>query len=421
MADPATAPDHSQDENDLSRARPVPRISIEAFADDERFLEVLREAGNDRRLVRCNLAGALGGIAAAYANYVENPTPELIVLDTALPREQLLAQLDALAEHCDAGTKVIVCGRDNDVVLYKELLRRGVSEYIVFPVTPFQILESISNLYNQPDASPIGHVVAFIGAKGGVGSSTISHNAAWCLAEELRTNVVVADFDLAFGTTGLDFNQDPIQGIGEAIAAPDRLDEVLLDRLLTKCTPNLSIFAAPAVLDREYDLDPEACHHILGVLSRTVPFVVLDLPHLWTAWSKRLLLQADEIVITAEPDLANLRNAKNILDLLKSARKMDNPPKLVLNKLGVAKRPEIPIKDFCASLDLKPTLVIDFDPESFGQASNNGQMIEEASKKAKSAAQFRELSRLIAHRKRPEPAAKPSPVAQLLEKLKLKL
>ena len=128
-------------------------------------------------------------------------------------------ELDQLAECCDAGTKVVVIGHVNDVVLYRELLRRGVSEYVVAPVQPIAFMEAVSNLYNDPTSDPVGHVIAFVGAKGGVGSSTICHNVAWTISERMKSNVVVADLDLAFGTTGLDFNQDPVQGIAEALSA----------------------------------------------------------------------------------------------------------------------------------------------------------------------------------------------------------
>ena len=141
------------------------------------------------------------------------------------------------------------------------------------------------------------------------------------MSEILKSDVTIADLDLAFGTTGLDFNQDPVQGIAEALSAPERLDDQLLDRLLTKCSEHLSIFAAPVVLDRDYDISPEACDIVIDVARQNVPFVAVDLPHGWSPWSKRILLQADEVVITAVPDLANLRNAKNVVDLLKTARK----------------------------------------------------------------------------------------------------
>src|SRR5262245_42214211 len=237
-----------------ARARPIPRISIQAFCEAPATAEVLQAATIDRRLAKSHVSVHMGGAPAAVAHYLASPTPNLIIVETTLPRNQMLAELDRLAESCDAGTKVVVISHVNDVLLYRELMKRGVSEYLIAPIEPMQLIESLSSLYNNPDTDPVGNVIAFIGAKGGVGSSTVCHNAAWAMSEIRKSNVVVADLDLAFGTTGLDFNQDPVQGIAEALQSPERLDEVLLDRLLTKCSERLSIFAAPVVLDRDYDI-----------------------------------------------------------------------------------------------------------------------------------------------------------------------
>jgi len=409
----------------IEKARPIPRISIQAFCDDSHTAEILQYAAEDRRLSKAHVSVHMGGIAAAVAHYVDSPTPNLIIVDSSLRGTQLLAELDNLAESCDPGTRVVVIGRHNDVLLYRELLKRGVSEYLVTPIEPLQLMESISNLYNNPDTDPVGHVFAFIGAKGGVGSSTVCHNVAWTLSEVLKSNVTIADLDLAFGTTGLDFNQDPVQGIAEALAAPERLDDQLLDRLLTKCSEHLSIFAAPVVLDRDYDISADSCDMVIDVVRQNVPYVAVDLPHSWSPWTKRVLLQADEVIITAVPDLANLRNAKNIVDLLKTARKNDRKPHLVLNMVGVPKRQEITLKEFEQALDIKAISVIDYDSESFSQAANNGQMIEEMNAKAKATEKFREIAMAMTHRRDAKAEKKQtqsalSPLAPLLEKLKFK-
>ncbi|MEO1649643.1 MAG: AAA family ATPase [Pseudomonadota bacterium] len=406
-------------------ARPVPRISIQAFCDTEDTAETVQMAAEDRRLSKAHVSVHMGGAAAAVAHYETSPTPNLIILEATGSRDDVINQIDALAECCDVGTKVVIIGHVNDVILYRELIRRGVSEYLVSPVSPIMLMEGISNLYNDPDSDPVGNVIAFIGAKGGVGSSTICHNVAWTISELLTSDVVVADFDLAFGTTGLDFNQDPVQGIAEALQSPERLDEVLLDRLLTKCTEHLSIFAAPVILDRDYDMSPEACETVVDVVRQNVPYVVVDLPHLWTDWNKQLLMQADEIVITATPDLANLRNTKNIIELVKTMRASDGPPHLVLNMIDMPKRPEIPVREFCQGLDVEPTVMIEFDSETFGHAANNGQMLEELSAKSPIVESIHDLSLILTHRQEFKPQAKAQKksgggLAPLLEKLSLK-
>jgi pilus assembly protein CpaE len=423
MSNAVAMPDDGFDEAQAGheKARPIPRISIQAFCEDAKTAEVLQLAAGDRRLAKAHVSIHMGGAAAAVAHYQEAPTPNLIVIESVLSRNQMLGELDRLAECCDAGTKVVVIGRMNDVLLYRELLKRGVSEYIIAPFAPLQFMESLSNLYNNPDTDPVGNVLAFIGAKGGVGSSSICHNVAWSMSEFLKSNVVVADLDLAFGTTGLDFNQDPVQGIADALQSPERLDEVLLDRLLTKCSEHLSIFAAPVILDRDYDISADACDIVLDVVRQNVPFVAVDLPHSWSSWVKRILLRADQVIITAVPDLANLRNAKNIVELVKQSRPNDTPPRLVINMANTPKRPEIPVKDFAAALGIEPMQVIEYDCETFGQASNNGLMIEEFNAKAKAAPQFRDMALTLANKKEQKVEKKASsPLAPLLEKFKLK-
>jgi len=402
------------------RARPIPRISIQAFCENGATAEIIQIASEDRRLAKTHVSVHMGGVEAAVAHYQQNPTPNLIVIESSLPRDHILAELDRLAENCDPGTKVVVIGHVNDVMLYRELLKRGVSEYLVEPIAPLELMEAISNLYNNPQAEPVGHVYAFIGAKGGVGSSTVCHNMAFALSETVKSDVVIADLDLAFGTTGLDFNQDPMQGIADALASPERLDEVLLDRLLTKCSEHLSIFAAPVMLDRDYEVSVDGCDQVIDVVRQNVPYVAVDLPHAWTNWVKSVLLQADEVVITAAPDLANLRNAKNIVDLLAMTRRNDSKPRLVMNMVNMPKRPEISVKEFEQAIGLKAVSVIDFDSETFGQAANNGQMIEELNTKARAAASFREIAMAISNRRDVQTAKKASGFAPLLEKLKLK-
>ncbi|MFV0295214.1 MAG: CpaE family protein, partial [Hyphomicrobiaceae bacterium] len=411
--------DFPGEETHAERARPIPRISIQAFCEVNGTAEAVQVAADDRRLAKAHVSVHMGGIEAAVAHYQESPTPNLIIIESTLSRQALLGELDRLAESCDAGTKVIVVGKANDVILYRELLKRGVSEYLIAPVGAMQVMESISNLYNDPTADPVGHIIAFIGAKGGIGSSTMCHNVSWCMSEFLASSVVIADFDLAFGTAGLDFNQDPVQGIAEALASPERLDEVLLDRLLTKCSEHLSIFAAPGTLDRDYDLTADGCDIVLDVVRQNVPYVTVDLPHVWTSWSKRILVQADEIVVTATPDLASLRNTKNLVDLLKQIRQNDRPPHLIINMQGVPKRPEIPIRDFEAALDIRACAVVEFDPETFGQASNNGQMIEELAPKAKSVTQFHDIAMTVTGRQQAK-VEKKSGLAPLLERFKIK-
>jgi pilus assembly protein CpaE len=236
------------------------------------------------------------------------------------------------------------------------------------------------------------------------------------VARDLGLDTVVTDLDLGFGTAGLDYNQDPPQGIADAVFSPDRIDTAFIERLLSKCTDQLSLLAAPATLDRIYDFGGDAFDSIIDSLRTTMPCIVLDIPHQWTEWTKRLLVSADDILIVAEPDLANLRNAKNLLDLLKASRPNDHRPHYCLNRVGVPKRPEIGTNDFAKALEDKPLAVIPFEPQIFGTAANNGQMIAELSSSHKTADIFRGLAQTLTGRAETK-KSKPSLLSPLIGKL----
>jgi pilus assembly protein CpaE len=377
---------------------PAPRVSIQAFCTSAETAAAAQAASEDRRMAKAHLRVQMGGIAAAAEAYRSSPTPNVIMIENDTGAEEILAGLDELSEVCDEGTRVIVIGRFNDIMLYRELIRRGVSEYLIAPVRVLDVVAAVCGLFSAPDAKPVGRVLAVIGAKGGVGASTVSHNVAWAIARDLSLDSVVADLDLAFGTAGLDYNQDPPQGVADAVFSPDRVDTAFIDRLLSKCTDHLSLLAAPATLDRVYDFAPESFEPVFDALRASVPCVVLDVPHLWSGWTKRALIGADDILVVAAPDLANLRNAKNLVDMLKGSRPNDRRPFYCLNQVGVPKRPEIKPADFAKALEDDPVVVIPFEPPVFGTASNNGQMIAEVAAGHKTAEMFRHLAQVLTGR-----------------------
>jgi pilus assembly protein CpaE len=396
---------------------PVPRISIQAFCESPETAAVMQAAAEDRRMIKAHLKVQMGGVAAAAEAYRTSPTPNVIIIESESRSEELLAGIDQLADVCDAGSRVVVIGRVNDIVLYRELVRRAISDYLIAPVGVLDVVRAISGMFGAPDAKPVGRTIAVLGAKGGVGASTVAHNLAWAIARDLELDSVVADLDLPFGTAGLDYNQDPPQGIADAVFSPERIDSNFVDRLLSKCTDHLSLLAAPATLERVYDFGPDAFDGIFDVLRSTIPCIVLDVPHVWTGWSKRILIGADDILIVAAPDLANLRNVKNLIDLLRQSRPNDQQPRYCLNQVGVPKRPEIKPADFAKALESEAAAIVPFDPQVFGTAANNGQMIAEVAAGHRAAEMFRHLAQLMTGRIEVK-RSRAGLLSPLLEKLK---
>ena len=383
---------------ELENMRPLPRISVHAFCESEGLQRVMERCANDRRMSKVSLRITSGGTAAAANMFSGAPTPNLIILETRANPANLLAELAPLASVCDPSTKVIIVGYYNDIGLYRDLIRNGISEYIVQPVAMPDIMGAMAAIFVDPEAEPLGRSIAFIGAKGGVGASTVAHNCAFGISNLFSTETILADLDLPYGTANIDFDQDPAQGIAEAVFAPERLDEVFLDRLLTKCSEHLSLLAAPSLLDRAYDFDGQAFQPVMDVLQRSAPVTVLDVPHAWSDWTRSVLSSADEVVICAVPDLANLRNTKNMLDALRKMRPNDKVPHLILNQVGMPKRPEISISDFCEPLEVEPIAIIPFDIGLFGNAANSGRMISEVDPKSPTSETFSQISHIVTGR-----------------------
>jgi pilus assembly protein CpaE len=386
----------------------IPHINIAAFCESDNMAQVIRAMAADRRMAAAHVDVQMGGMSAAMQMFSASRTPNVLMVESQQRREGLLAELAKLAPVCDPSSKVIVIGHVNDVVLYRELMSEGISEYLVAPLHQLQIIETIDKLFHDPKAGPVGRIQAFVGAKGGVGSSTIAHHVGWLMSREFAVDTVITDLDLAFGTAGLNFNLETPQGIVEALGASERIDQVLIDRLLTKCGDRLSLLASTGSVDRDVSVDSQALQTILDAVRATVPLVIVDVPNVWAPWSKLTLTHADEVIITATPELASLRNAKNLIDFLKAARPNDRPPHLVLNQVGVLKRPEIPVGDFARGVGIEPTMIVPYDAKTFGTASSNGQMIFDVAPKSKAAEEMTKLAQLLGGQ---EPPPKPGKFA----------
>ncbi|MCF6328354.1 MAG: AAA family ATPase [Henriciella sp.] len=378
--------------------RAIPAISVVAFCETGSTAQLVASVSADRRMAQASVETHQGGLTAAIEYLAENPTPNLLLLESTAPNATLVGQIDELAALCDEGVQVMVIGATNDISLYRQLMARGVSEYLVPPVAPVQVVRSIGNLFTDPDAPFVGKSISVIGAKGGVGASTIAHNLAWALSENTRVNTALIDLDLSFGTTALDFNHENTQTVTDALLAPDRVDDAVITRLLSKATDRLSLFTAPASVAQVLDIPPDAYTTVIDGVRRVMPYVVLDLPHSWSSWLVQTLIASDEVILVCQPDLASLRNGKNMLDMVTAERPNDTAPRLIINMTGVPKRPEIPVKDFAAAMGIEPDIVLPFDPQLFGNASNNGQMISETDPHAKPSMAIDHMASLLTGR-----------------------
>ncbi|MDG2520230.1 AAA family ATPase [Caulobacter segnis] len=394
---------------------PPAKAAIHAFYLLPRTGGLIEAATADRRLNGLAADVRIGGLAAALEHYAVHPPPPLILVESSEAPARLLSMVEELRRLCGSAVKLIVLGEANDIGLFRQLKRAGADDYLPSIAEEAALADAIADLRLDRALAKAGRQIAFIGARGGVGASTLAHNFAYVLAERLQSDALLADFDLAFGTAGLDFDKDPLKSVADALSSPDKLDADTLDQMLVKCSERLSLFGAPARLDQDYEIAADAFSAVLDKVKTAASTIVLDMPTAWSAWKRQALIGADEVVLVATPDLTALRNAKNLLDLLRQSRPRAMQPRLVLNQVGVPGRPEIPVKDFCEALGVKASLVLPFEPRLFGDAANHSRMVSQIAPDSKAARGIEQLAWTLSRRE-PPPAQKPAFLASLLKR-----
>ena len=374
------------------------RISINAFVTSPETRATVEAASGDRRMHHCRVDLFDGDVPQAAAYYGEASTPQLILVETQLSGDELLAGLDSLAENCDAGTHVLLVGSDNDIIQYRALISRGISDYLLKPLQVNALIESAERIFVDPDQPQLAKMYAFYGVEGGVGASTTAHNVAWAMANVLDEDVTLVDLDLCFGTAAFAYNMEVSQGVEDMLVAPDRIDEQLYQRFLLRHSDRLAILGNRATLGNDANVDPDALDQALGFVRQQTGAVVLDVPHLWTGWVRQLLVEADEAVIIGTQDLAALRDLKSVVETLNKERGQESKVRVVLNHGGLSKKTEVPVKEFEEAAGAEVFAVIPHDPVVFGQAANNGQMLGDVNRKHKAVEAFVELAKLLTGR-----------------------
>jgi len=376
----AAAPDARAEPLDLVSTR-IPHVTIHVFSESTEFAEIWERAARDRRLAAATATLRPGGLDAALALYASERSPDLIIAETDLGEDEICLQLDALADLCRPGTKVIIIGRKNDIQLYQRLLDMGVSDYLIIPVSIGGLIGSIAELYRTPGAARIGRIAAVIGAKGGVGTSTIAQSLALKLGLRHGAAALLVDLDVAFGAGLLENGLDRTQGLIEALRDPDRVDAEMLDRLSVRRGAHLALLGTAADLDSGIEIDGKAIERILDVARTHFCRVVLDVPHLWSPWVERLLIAADDVLIVSTAELASLANVAALTARMRALRPNDSLPLLVLNQTGTPGRRGISARDVTRALGLSPAISMPFDPKAFNMADLRNRMIADIARR----------------------------------------
>ena len=371
------------------------RINIGAYVLTDAVRDAVNSLSNDRLFLRSTVSVSDGGMAGALEYLSNRSTPELLIVETKSHGEALVEELNGLADVCQPGTRVIIVGAENDINLFKTLIEQGISQYFVDTVSPDELKAAIVDAFADKSAQAKSRTIAFAGLRGGVGSSVLAHNVAFELANLYDEDVIIVDLDIPFGTAALSYNIQPQQTVADALSQAGSIDEPLLMRYLEAGGKNVSLLCAPGHLNSGVEINANSLEMVLNVVKQMASYIVLDVPHMWNAWTQDVLVDADETVVVGVPDLYNLRDGKNMIEFLSPNRGVEAPTRLVLNKVGEAKKGELSEKEFKEVLGMSPAVSVPFDADAFAMAMNNGEMLRKVAGKSKAAQSVESLAKMV--------------------------
>jgi pilus assembly protein CpaE len=175
---------------------------------------------------------------------------------------------------------------------------------------------------------------AFLGAKGGAGTTTVAVNCGVELARLTKRPTVVVDLKTSLGEVALFLGVRPRFTILDAIENLHRLDKNFLTELVAKHKSGLDILAGSEQFDRPNAQDATGLEELLRVLARTYDYVVIDAGNTISASTAAALYAADTIFLVTNPDVPSIRNAQRLVDRVRQLGAGSERVKVLLNRVS---------------------------------------------------------------------------------------
>lgn len=341
---PENDEDHTHDDHTSAAQLLLPRLRIDAFVSED--ILTIEHLQSDRRARRAQIELFDSGLEAAIARYASKQAPDIILVEQQCASKDVVALVDKLAEHCPPTTRLILLGDCNDVTLYRDLVKAGVSDYLLRPVKVAALLDTLLDVVEDDGATDrLGKVVAFLGVRGGIGTSMLSQNIADAINYTYDAATILVDTDIGFGTAAMQFNIEPPYSLGDALKEQENLTPDVLDKHVFWYETRFGVLSAPLSLDQITPPAQGCMRHVIDQARRLAKFVIVDMPTGVAPWSAEIFEIADEVCLVVGNDLPSLRNARTFIQMLQKARPNDRPVRLIVNRLPQAGGP-VPASEF---------------------------------------------------------------------------
>jgi pilus assembly protein CpaE len=352
------------------------REHFTAFLVDEGSERVVRQCLHD--LVVPFTSVHRGGISKAIEHLATARSPQVLLVD--LTGVELPAtEIHRLSEVCEPHTMVVAIGERNDVGLYRDLVQAGVIDYLVKPMTRTLLHNVLQPMFQGPTEAPsalqqkVGKVVAVLGTRGGVGTTTIATNLAWYLSHRRSSRVALVDLDLVHGDGALLLDIKPAGGVREVLENPQRIDHLFLDRVMTRFGDRLFVLAAEERMDQRVIIAPKALDTLLPLLRQQFHYVILDLPRTEIELRTAALEQAHLRVLVTDQTIRSIRDTHRFRPLFE-APKSGQRNLLVVNRVGEQGSGAIEIPAIGKAAGMSVDGRVPYHPRSVLAAANAGKI-----------------------------------------------
>ena len=375
-------------ERSTATARKRDRVGVVAIVHDQATLD--RIQGVIRELQLDDELSFEATLDAALRRVHEGLNPRVLVIDLS-ESPAPISELSAARAVGGSDLKILALGTVNDVGLYRDMIAAGATDYLVKPPGREQLTTLFEkNTGGGSGSGGLGQVIAFLGTRGGVGTTTAAVACAWVLAEDRKQRTALVDLDLHFGTVALKLDSDPGNGLCEALEQPSRIDSLFIERAMIKVSETLRILAAEAAVADPQVIDTGAIDVLLYELRRKFAWVIVDLPRFITPIHRVVLSTASRTVLVCERSLAGLRDTIRMQTLL---REQAPQTRLMLIESGShGDRATVGKSEFEKAVGKPFDATLSYDPKAAGAAANAGQALPMAAPRS---AYSREIHQLI--------------------------
>jgi pilus assembly protein CpaE len=371
------------------------RLTMTAFTRSHKASEQVAAALAGIEVVSLTIEERTGGDMSLQ--FVNSHRPDILFVDVSGDEPAAIARVESLLRQKDVDMHVIASGADATMDTVRRLMRAGVADFVPQPISRSDLLTSIEAIANRIKGSASGsegRVFAFLKSGGGVGATTLAVHAASAIPRAVGRPVhsAILDLDLQYGRVALYLDIVGKTSAADIIHSPERLDAVLFSTMMSHHKSGLDVLAAPSEMVPLEALEPDVAASIVDLARQQYEFVMLDLPHDWTAWTSAVIGKCDLLFLVLQANVGAVRQARRQIKALAQEGLSHVPLVVVLNRYRARLfHGQIRLKELQEALGRPVDFLIPNDFKLVYEALNRGASLSEIRRWSKIERRIRDM------------------------------